>query len=69
MAGYVLRRAVQAVVVLLLVTFIVFALMRLLPGDPILVYVSQDEWSRITSQEEIDALRHEYGTYRPIIVQ
>ncbi|NIV33179.1 MAG: ABC transporter permease, partial [Anaerolineae bacterium] len=50
----------QAIVVLLLVTFIVFALMRLLPGDPILVYVSQDEWSRITSQEEIDALRHEY---------
>jgi peptide/nickel transport system permease protein len=55
--------------VLLLVTFIVFALMRLLPGDPILVYVSQDEWSRITSQEEIDALRHEYVTDRPIVVQ
>jgi peptide/nickel transport system permease protein len=69
MAAFVLRRAVQAVVVLLLVTFIVFALMRLLPGDPILVYVSQDEWSRITSQEEIDALRHEYGTDRPIVVQ
>jgi peptide/nickel transport system permease protein len=69
MAAFILRRAVQAVVVLLLVTFIVFALMRLLPGDPILVYVSQDEWSRVTSQEEIDALRHEYGTDRPIVVQ
>ena len=69
MAAYILRRAVQAVVVLLLVTFIVFALMRLLPGDPILVYISQDEWSRVTSKEEIDALRHEYGTDRPIVVQ
>jgi len=67
--AYLVRRVGQAIVVLILVTFIVFALMRLLPGDPILVYVSQDEWSRITSHEEIDALRHEYGTDRPIIVQ
>ena len=69
MTAYLVRRVGQAIVVLILVTFIVFALMRLLPGDPILVYVSQDEWSRITSHEEIDALRHEYGTDRPIIVQ
>ncbi|MFC2046540.1 ABC transporter permease [Chloroflexota bacterium] len=69
MGAYILRKGVQALVVLLLVTFIVFALMRLLPGDPILVYVSQDEWSRITSQDEIDRLRHEYGTDRPIVVQ
>jgi peptide/nickel transport system permease protein len=69
MFAYVLRRAFQAIIVLFLVTFIVFALMRLLPGDPILVYVSQDEWSRITSQEEIDKLRHEFGTDRPIPVQ
>lgn len=69
MFAYVVRRAIQAIVVLLIVTFIVFALMRLLPGDPILVYVSQDEWSRITSQEEIDRLRHEFGTDRPIPVQ
>ncbi len=69
MIAYLIRRVAQAIVVLFLVTFIVFALMRLLPGDPILVYVSQDEWSRITSQAEIDALRHEYGTDRPIPVQ
>lgn len=69
MGAYIFRRGLQAGVVLFLVTFIVFALMRFLPGDPILVYVSQDEWSRITSQEEIDALRHEYGTDRPIVVQ
>ena len=69
MTAYLVRRVGQAIVVLILVTFIVFALMRLLPGDPILVYVSQDEWSRITSHEEIDALRHEYGTDRPIAVQ
>jgi len=68
-AAFIFRRATQAIVVLLIVTFIVFALMRFLPGDPILVYVSQDSWSRMTSQEEIDALRHEYGTDRPILVQ
>ncbi len=69
MIAYLIRRVAQAIVVLFLVTFIVFTLMRLLPGDPILVYVSQDEWSRVTSQAEIDALRHEYGTDRPIPVQ
>ncbi len=69
MTAFILRRAVQAIIVLLLVTFIVFALMRFLPGDPILVYISQDEWSRVTSQEEIDALRHKFGTDRPILVQ
>ena len=69
MIAYIIRRAAQAIVVLLLVTLIIFALMRYLPGDPVLLYISQDEWSRMTSQEEIDALRHKFGTDRPIPVQ
>ncbi len=35
--------------------------MRLLPGDPILLFVSQDEYTRTTSQEDIDALRKKFG--------
>jgi peptide/nickel transport system permease protein len=46
---------------MLLATIIVFCVMRLLPGDPILLYVSQDEYSRTTSQEDIDALRAKFG--------
>jgi peptide/nickel transport system permease protein len=40
--------------------------MRLLPGDPILLYVSQDEYSRTTSQEDIDALREKFGLDKPL---
>lgn len=61
MKTYIIRRLVQAVFVMLLSTIITFCIMRLLPGDPILLYVSQDEYSRTTSQEDIDALRKKFG--------
>jgi len=48
---------------------IVFLLMRLLPGDPILLYVSQDEFSRITSAEEIAAIRQQFGLDKPYHLQ
>ena len=69
MVTYIIRRAMQSVVVLLLVTFVVFLLMRLLPGDPILVYISQDQWTRATSVEEIEEIRRQFGTNRPLMVQ
>ena len=54
---------------LILATMIVFLLMRLLPGDPILLYVSQDEFSRITSAEEIAAIRQQFGLDKPYHLQ
>jgi peptide/nickel transport system permease protein len=66
--GYLLRRLGQAVIVLLLVTFLVFGVMRWLPGDPILLYLSSDSY-RITNQEEIDRMRAEYGLDKPVPVQ
>lgn len=54
---------------LILATMIVFLLMRLLPGDPILLFVSQDEFSRITSAEEIAAIRHQFGLDKPYHLQ
>jgi len=61
LTSYIIRRIVQAVFVLILATFMIFCVMRLLPGDPILLFVSQDEYSRMTSTEEIDALRAKFG--------
>ncbi|MHB8867365.1 MAG: ABC transporter permease [Thermoleophilia bacterium] len=61
MTTYLIRRTLQAVVVLILSTFVVFAVMRWLPGDPILLYISSDTYARTTDQAQIDALRHEYG--------
>ena len=68
MAGYLLRRLLQALVVLVIITFLVFGIMRWLPGDPILLYLSSDSY-RITDKAEIARMRHEYGLDKPIPVQ
>ncbi len=54
--------------VLFLVTIIVFLMVRLLPGDPILMYLSRQDVEEIT-QEQVDQIRRELGLDRPIIVQ
>jgi peptide/nickel transport system permease protein len=57
---YIIRRILQSVVVLLIVTMIVFLAMRLLPGDPILMLITSDDLAE-ASEEEIQALRKEFG--------
>ena len=68
MTKFIVRRLIQALFVLIIVTIIVFLAVRLLPGDPILMIVSQSEMNEIT-QEDIESLRHEYGLDRPLTVQ
>lgn len=50
--------------VALLVTVIVFALIRFTPGDPVLVYAGEEK-----DPVALDALRHEYGLDQPVPVQ
>ncbi len=69
MTTYIVRRLIQAIFVLVLATLGVFLIMRLLPGDPILLYVSQDEFTRMTSAEEIAALRAQFGLDQPLLLQ
>ena len=69
MTTYMIRRLIQALVVLILMSIFVFFIMRLLPGDPLLIYVSQSEQLRDMPAEKYEALRHEYGLDRPLIVQ
>jgi peptide/nickel transport system permease protein len=66
--AYIIRRLIQALVVVILVSVIVFLVVRLLPGDPILVYMTQEQTTRLTA-EQLDAARHEFGLDRPIYVQ
>jgi peptide/nickel transport system permease protein len=68
MTKFIIRRLIQALFVLIIVTIIVFLAVRLLPGDPILMIISQSEMNEIT-QEDIESLRHEYGLDRPLTVQ
>jgi peptide/nickel transport system permease protein len=70
MKAYILRRLIQTVFVIVIVTLIVFFMMHLMPGDPILMYISQDEYAEASvTPEQIEALRHKFGLDRPIMVQ
>jgi peptide/nickel transport system permease protein len=66
--AYIVRRLIVAIVVLLLVTLIVFLIMRLLPGDPVFLFISQQKYEEITF-EELAVARHKFGLDRPMAVQ
>jgi len=68
MTTYIIRRLILAVIVLILVSVFVFLAMRLLPGDPILMYVSASSVQEIT-EEQLDALRHEFGLDKTLPMQ
>ncbi len=69
MTTYIIRRLLQALVVLLMVTLIVFFVMRLLPGDPLIIYVAQTAELEAMPPEMLDELRKEFGLDKPIMVQ
>ncbi len=68
MTTYIIRRLIQCAIVLLIVTVIVFIAVRLLPGDPLLMLVSQTETEEF-STEQLAELRIKYGLDKPLIVQ
>lgn len=68
MASYVIRRLFQAIIVILLVSIIIFLMMRLLPADPILIYVSRSEMESYTP-EKLAAMRHEMGLDKSLPLQ
>lgn len=68
MTQYIVRRLLATIPVLLIVTFIVFTLMFLAPGDPIYLLVDVEQTEGL-NEEQLDILRHELGLDRPLIVQ
>mgnify|MGYP000011748738 CR=1 FL=1 len=68
MTTYIIRRVGLAILVLFIVSIIVFLAMRLLPGDPILMWMTSDDLRQI-SPEQLALLRHEYGLDKPIVMQ
>jgi peptide/nickel transport system permease protein len=65
---YIAHRLLQAFMVLVLVTLVVFFAMRYLPGDPIYMILGEGQLSNST-QQQIEEARHEYGLDRPVIIQ
>jgi peptide/nickel transport system permease protein len=68
MTAYIIRRLILAVIVLVLVSIFVFLAMRLLPGDPVLMFVSSSSIQNITD-EQLEALRHEFGLDKTLPMQ
>jgi peptide/nickel transport system permease protein len=68
MTAYILRRLLHAVVVVLLVSILIFAVMRLLPGDPVLMYVTAGDLQTV-SPEQIAKLRADFGLDKPLPLQ
>jgi peptide/nickel transport system permease protein len=68
MTAYIIRRLMLGVIILLLVTMLVFLAMRLLPGDPLIIFISQSQ-VEIYSLEQLAELRHEYGLDRSLPMQ
>lgn len=66
MTRFVLRRLVEALVVLALMSFVIYALMGLMPGDPIDLMISADP--RLTS-EDVARLKSLYGLDRPLLAR
>ncbi len=69
MTTYVFRRLLMAVVVLLFVSLIVFFVMRLLPGDPLVIFMGQQAGSGAVSEQQLENLRVQYGLDKPLPVQ
>ena len=64
---YVVERLLQGVFVIFLISIVTFAMMRLIPADPIMLMLGEGE-VHIT-EEQIDAIRARWGLDRPWHVQ
>jgi peptide/nickel transport system permease protein len=62
--SFLLRRVLQAIAVVLLVTIIVFILLRLLPGGPARAILGQQ-----ATAAQVTAFNHQQGYDKPIVVQ
>lgn len=68
MGAFVLRRLLQGIIVIILVSIATFLVMRVVPGDPINIYIHEKKLSGIT-EEEKEALRVQLGLNKPLVVQ
>lgn len=64
MQQYILRRLIQMAFVLFLFSMVVFAVLRMVPGDPVAAQLGLE-----AGQEAYDQLRQEMGLDKPIYVQ
>jgi peptide/nickel transport system permease protein len=57
------------IVIIILVSLIVFFSIRLLPGDPLTIYIGQQASTFSISDQELQSLRIRYGLDKPVYMQ
>ena len=67
MVKYILKRLLQLIPILIGITFLSFAMMRLAGGDAV-TYMYENAGA-VVSQDIIDETKAEYGLDRPFLVQ
>ncbi|MCD8330520.1 MAG: ABC transporter permease, partial [Lachnospiraceae bacterium] len=67
MIRFIVKRVLTAIVQIFAVTTIVFFVLQLMPGDPVLLMLSQD--GSAVDQEAYDALEEELGLDQPVMTQ
>jgi len=68
MTAYIIRRLIEAIIVIILISLLVFFAMRTLPGDPLMIYIMQQDISEITPEIQAQ-LRHEFGLDKSLPMQ
>jgi peptide/nickel transport system permease protein len=68
MINFIIRRLLQSIIIVILVTLTVFLVMRILPGDPLYMLFTPNQVSAF-SEEEMARIRHEAGLDKPLLEQ
>lgn len=64
MTKYILKKLTLGLVLILCVSFFVFSMLYLMPGDPVTIMAGQ-----LAKVENLESLREEYGFNRPFLIQ
>jgi peptide/nickel transport system permease protein len=68
MTSYIIRRILMGVLIIFLVTVMVFLFIRLLPGDPLTIYLNKTDMQQLT-QEQLYELRVKFGLEKTLPMQ
>ena len=69
MARYTVVRLAEGLVVLLLISVVTFLIMRLLPGDPVMILLGEGGGGIRMTEDQIDAIHRRWGLDEPWHVQ
>ena len=68
MIKYIFNRLLQGLIVVILVSSLVFLMMRFLPGDPLLLFEPEDQMATLSPEARLE-LERQYGLDKSIFMQ